>query len=62
MAQILIYLIMSDPDIWLLQIDNNYHNIIQNSDGSFSLNTDYGFTQSSDKFSYYINQSDPELY
>lgn len=48
-----------DSDVWLIQIDGSYHNIVKNSDGQLLINADYAFSQSLDKFDYYINDPDP---
>jgi hypothetical protein len=48
-----------DVDVWLMQIDTVYHNIIKGTDGYLYLQTDYAFSQSVDKFIYYINSPDP---
>lgn len=51
-----------DADVWLIEIDGKYHNlmhIVNNSDVLVKLNTDYGFTFSNDEFTYYINDPDP---
>lgn len=47
-----------DYDVWLIEIDGKYHNII-NKDGIYYLNTDYGFFQTDETFEYYINSPDP---
>ena len=48
-----------DADVWMIQIDSNYHTITIGVDGEYYLRTDYGFDQSYDKFDYYINDPDP---
>lgn len=47
-----------DADVWMIEIDGVYHNIIKR-DGEYYLNTDYAFSQSINKFDYYINDPDP---
>lgn len=49
-----------DYDIWLIEINGIYHNIIKVGDDYF-INTDYAFSQSDNKFSYYINDPDPKF-
>ena len=48
-----------DADVWVINIDDTYHNIVKGTDGEFYIQTDYGFLQSIDKFEYYINDPDP---
>jgi hypothetical protein len=47
-----------DSDVWLIEIDSVYHNIIK-TDGVYYIKTDYAFSQSLEKFEYYINSPDP---
>jgi hypothetical protein len=49
-----------EADIWLIEINNKFHNIIKNN-GEFYINTDYAFYQTLDKFEYYINDPDPKF-
>jgi hypothetical protein len=44
-------------DVWLIEIDGKYHNIVKEDD-KLKVNTDYGFDFLIDKYSYYINQPD----
>lgn len=46
-------------DLWLMNIDGVNHVIKKNISGEFFLQTDYGFSLSVDKYSYYINDPDP---
>ena len=48
-----------DADVWIINIDNMYHNIVKGTDGEFYIQTDYAFSQSISKFDYYINDPDP---
>lgn len=50
-----------EADIWLIQIDGIFHNIVKLSDGEFYINTDYGFSQSLEKFEYFINDPNPDF-
>jgi len=44
-------------DVWLIDIDGKYH-VIKESNGVFYIQSDYGFTMSSDKLQYWINSPD----
>jgi hypothetical protein len=44
-------------DIWIIEIDNIYHNIIR-SGNTLMLNTDYAFSFKDDSFTYWINKKD----
>jgi len=48
-----------DADVWLIEIDGKLHNLIKKDDGDFYIKTDYAFSQSGDKFEYWINDPDP---
>ena len=50
-----------NADVWMIQIDGIYHNIVKKVDGEFYLNTDYAFSQSLEKVDYYINDPDPNF-
>ena len=41
--------------IWVIEIDNIYHRIISNNDGTYQLFTDYAFESESNTLSYYVN-------
>ena len=45
-------------DVWLIEIDNKYHNI-QFDNGDYYIYTDYGFNISSNQLTYYVNYPDP---
>lgn len=47
-----------EADVWLIEIDEVYHNLIKRIDGNIYINTDYAFQQSLEKFEYYINDPD----
>jgi hypothetical protein len=49
----------ADADVWLIEIDGVYHNINKNSNDEYYIISDYTFTQSLDKFDYYVNDPDP---
>lgn len=48
-----------ESDVWLIQIDGVFHNLVKLSDGNIYINTDYAFYQTAEKFEYYINDPDP---
>jgi hypothetical protein len=48
-----------DADVWLIEIGDKLHNLIKNDDGNFYIKSDYAFSQSADKFEYWINDPDP---
>lgn len=48
-----------DSDVWMIKIDDSYHNIVKGTNDLLYINTDYAFSQSIDKFDYYINDPDP---
>jgi hypothetical protein len=45
-------------DVWIIDIDNKYH-VIKKIDNKYYLNSDYGFSLSSDRLQYWINNIDP---
>ena len=45
-------------DVWLIEIDNKYHNI-QFDNGDYYIYTDYGFNISSNQLTYYVNYPNP---
>jgi len=45
-------------DLWVIEIDNVYHNIIRNKNGNLQLNTDYSFIFNENDYNYYINKTD----
>ena len=45
-------------DVWLIKIDNKFHNIQLTGDDYF-IYSDYGFNITSDTLSYYVNYPDP---
>lgn len=44
-------------DIWVIEIDGKYHNLIKDIDG-IKINSDYSFKFYENEYSYYINSSD----
>lgn len=48
-----------NADVWLIQIGDMFHNIVKNQDGEYYIQSDYAFSQSLEKFDYYINDPDP---
>ena len=44
-------------DVWMVEIDGKYHSLVKDSIG-IKVNTDYGFSFSIEKYSYFINNSD----
>lgn len=49
----------STADIWLIKIDDMYHNLIKNKDGNIIINSDYSFLISENEYKYWINKNDP---
>ena len=47
-------------DVWLIEIDGVYHNIIKDSIGALKLSTDYSFEFDKDFFRYFVNKTDPK--
>lgn len=45
-------------DVWLVKIGDKFHNI-QYDSGSYYIYSDYAFTISTDKLTYYVNYPDP---
>lgn len=45
-------------DVWLIKIDDKYHNI-QYDSGNYYIYSDYGFKISSNQLTYYVNYPDP---
>jgi hypothetical protein len=41
--------------VWIIEIDNVYHRIISNNDGTYQLFTDYAFESGNNTLSYYVN-------
>jgi len=41
--------------VWIIEIDNIYHRIISNNDGTYQLLTDYAFESNNNTLIYYIN-------
>jgi hypothetical protein len=44
-------------DVWIIEIDGIYHNLVRQSDRSIMLSTDYGFEFAKDFFRYFINRN-----
>lgn len=44
-----------DGDIWLIELDGTFHNLVKGVDGYIYIYTDFGFDQSVNKFDYFIN-------
>lgn len=49
-----------NADVWIIDINGKYHNIIKGDDNEFYIQSDYAFEQSANKFDYYINDPDPK--
>ena len=45
-------------DLWVIEVDGKYHNIIKNSDGNFKVYSDYSFKFFENDYTYYINKTD----
>jgi len=41
--------------VWVIEIDNVYHRVISNNDGTYQLFTDYAFESGNNTLSYYVN-------
>ena len=55
------YLTINDfdlSDLWIIDINGKYHNIIKNSDGNLQVYTDYSFDFFENYYTYYINKTD----
>jgi hypothetical protein len=50
-----------NSDVWIIEIDGIYHNIIKGDAGYLKLITDYSFKFSDNTFDYWINKPDPSL-
>ena len=48
-------------DVWMIEIDGMYHNVIKNDTGYLTLVTDYIFKFSDNTFDYWINKPDKSL-
>ena len=48
-----------NADLWLININDINHVIQKNDNNQYYIQTDYGFQISIDKFSYYVNDPDP---
>lgn len=46
-------------DIWLIEIDNKYHNLVKRDDKIF-VNSDYSFEFSENSYNYFINKNDKQ--
>ena len=46
-------------DVWIIEIDDVYHNLIKDTDGSIKIFTDYSFDFNENDYTYFINQPDP---
>ena len=46
-------------DVWIIEVDGIYHNLVRQSDGSIMLSTDYGFEFGKDFFRYFVNRNIP---
>jgi hypothetical protein len=50
----------SSADIWLIEIDGMYHNLIKDTtDDSIKINSDYTFEFNENDYTYWINKNDP---
>ncbi|CAG7581622.1 MAG: gp265 [uncultured marine phage] len=46
-----------DADVWIIDINGKFH-VVKEENGSYYINTDYGFSVNNNKFDYWINESD----
>jgi hypothetical protein len=44
-------------DVWIIEVDGIYHNLVRQLDGSIMLSTDYGFEFGKDFFRYFVNRN-----
>ena len=47
-----------NSDLWIIEIDGKYHNLIKNADGKIQVYTDYSFNFFENDYIYYINKTD----
>jgi len=45
-------------DVWIIEIDGVYHNLIKDNDGSIKVFSDYSFDFNENDYTYWINQPD----
>ena len=45
-------------DLWVIEVDGKYHNLVKNSDGNLKVYTDYSFNFYENDYTYYINKTD----
>ena len=45
-------------DLFVIEVDGKYHNIIKNSDGNLQVYSDYSFNFFENDYTYYINKTD----
>ena len=48
-----------NSDVWVIEVDGMYHNLIMDDSGYLKLYTDFSFEFSENNFTYRINKSDP---
>jgi hypothetical protein len=48
-------------DVWVIEIDGKFHNIIKGENGELKLVTDYSFEFKDNSYDYWINQEDPNF-
>jgi hypothetical protein len=56
------YLTIDDfelSDIWIIEVNGKYHNLVKNSDGNIEVYSDYSFEFFENDYTYYINKTDP---
>ncbi len=46
-------------DLWVIEIDGMYHNLVRDSSGSIRINSDYSFSFPENAYEYYVNSIDP---
>jgi len=51
----------NSADLWIIKIGDSFHKLYKNNDGLIEIITDYGFLQSTNKFEFFINESDPKF-
>jgi hypothetical protein len=47
-----------NADVWIIEIDGVYHNLIKDTDGSIKIFSDYSFEFNENDYTYWINKTD----
>ena len=46
-------------DLWIIEIDGMYHNLVKSTDGSIKVYSDYSFKFNENDYTYWVNKNDP---